>query len=81
MMKKNLKTIGVYLVFGLALLMFFAALQPAIAQVGPGGGGNPCPGGEPCDPENVPISGIEWLLAAGGLLGIRMARKRFKQQT
>lgn len=32
--------------------------------------GDPCPGGPPCDPD-VPITGIEWLLAAGAALGVK----------
>ena len=79
-MMKTFKVTGTYLIFALALLLVFAALQPAIAQVGPGGGGNPCPGGEPCDPENVPITGIEWLLLGGGVFGMRMIRRKFKNQ-
>lgn len=74
-MMKNFKRTGFYLLLALAVLMLFASLQPAMGQ--PGGGGDPCPGGPPCDPD-VPITGLEWLLAAGGALGIRAisARKR-----
>lgn len=53
-----------------ALLIVAGISYPAFSQVGPGGGGNPCPGGPPCDPE-VPIAGIEWLLIIGGLFGFR----------
>jgi hypothetical protein len=70
-MMKSFKRIGVYLIFTLALLMIFASLQ---AQPG---GGDPCPGGPPCNPD-VPITGIEWLLVAGAAFGIRRltAKKR-----
>jgi hypothetical protein len=50
------------LVFALVILVF-----PVYAQ--PGGGGNPCPF-PPCNPD-VPISGIEVLLVAGGVLGVK----------
>jgi hypothetical protein len=70
-MMKNFKTIGVYLIFTLALLMIFASLQ---AQPG---GGDPCPGGTPCNPD-VPITGIEWLVVAGAALGIRKIAARKK---
>lgn len=36
------------------------------------------PGGG-SDPDAVPISGIEWLLVAGGMLGARNIYKRFKK--
>jgi hypothetical protein len=74
-MIKRFNTIGIFLVFSFALLLVFATLQPAMAQ--PGGGTNPCPGGEPCDPD-IPISGIEWLLVAGGLYGARMVKRKLK---
>ena len=61
-----------------ALLIVAGYSYPLLAQVGPGGGGNPCPGGEPCDPE-VPIAGIEWLLLAGGLFGFRGIYKKFRK--
>ncbi len=53
-------------VFSFAIL-FFLAVYPAMSQ--PGGGG-------PGDPD-VPITGIEILLVAGGLLG---ARKLFNSK-
>lgn len=36
------------------------------------------PGGG-TDPDAVPISGIEWLLVTGGILGVRSIYKRFKR--
>ena len=50
-------------ILSLAILLFLA-LQVSKAQ--PGGGG-PGGGGDP----DVPITGIELLLVAGGLLGVR----------
>jgi hypothetical protein len=35
------------------------------------------PGGDP-PPATIPISGIEWLLVAGGLYGARMVKRRMK---
>ena len=49
------------------LLVMSALTFTAWAQ--PGGGGNPCPGGPPCDPE-VPITGVELLIGAGAVYGI-----------
>lgn len=73
MMMKNFRTIGGYFIFSLALFLVFAAIQPASAQPP----GDPCPGGPPCDPD-VPITGIEWLLVAGGLFGVRMVKRKLK---
>lgn len=51
-----------------ALIAFaFLVLTSTITWAQPG---NPCPGGPPCDPD-VPITGIEWLIAAGGALGLK----------
>lgn len=63
----------------IALLILGGMSHQAFSQVGPGGGGNPCPGGPPCDPE-VPIAGIEWLLLIGGLFGFRRIFRRAKQE-
>lgn len=58
-----------------AALMIMGTVIPAFSQ--PGDGENPCPGGPPCNPE-VPIAGIEWLLAIGGLFGFRKVYRRFR---
>jgi len=51
-----------------ALITFiFVLLLSLVAWAQPG---DPCPGGLPCDPD-VPITGIEWLFAAGAALGIK----------
>lgn len=50
-------------VFSLAAILFFAIF---LAKAQPGGGG---PGGG--DDPDVPITGIEILLVAGGFLGVR----------
>jgi len=50
-------------IFSLAAILFFATF---IAKAQPGGGG-PGGGGDP----DVPITGIEILLVAGGVLGFR----------
>jgi hypothetical protein len=57
--------------------VILVGIQPIYAQ--PGGGGNPCPGGPPCDPD-VPISGIEILLFLGGALGLRKYFSSRKKQ-
>jgi hypothetical protein len=74
-MKKFFANFFFLLCIVIALLILGGTISPAFSQVGPGGGGNPCPGGEPCDPE-VPIAGIEWLLVIGGLFGFRRIFKR-----
>ena len=54
------------------VLFCFVFFVPLIGytQIGdPGGGEDP----------GVPISGIEWLLAAGGILGARKVLQRFKK--
>ena len=66
---------SLYKVLFLALFVFFAAL--AWAQPNPPG--DPCPGGPPCNPD-VPITGIEWLIAAGGALGIKFLRDSRKSR-
>lgn len=50
-----------------ALITFIFIILSSIAWAQPG---DPCPGGPPCDPD-VPITGIEWLLAAGAALGMK----------
>lgn len=73
-MSRNLRNLLLLILLLVSFMTLIGSLQPIYAQ--PGGGGNPCPGGPPCNP-NVPISGIEILLAAGGVLGI----KRFLKLT
>jgi len=67
MMRKYWKSFLLFLGITIVLIILVGSIQPLWAQ--PGGGGNPCPF-PPCNPD-VPISGIEILLALGGILGIR----------
>jgi hypothetical protein len=57
-------------------LLFFLSCGLSFGQPDPppppGGGGNP---------GNVPITGIEWLLLGGGILGARKAYVNFKKRT
>jgi hypothetical protein len=55
-----------HLVFFLLVITLVILVIPVYAQPG---GGNPCPF-PPCNPD-VPISGIEVLLVAGGVLGVK----------
>jgi hypothetical protein len=66
----------------LAFTVLVFSVAFVVAQPGgggpPGGGGGggkgpPC-GTPPCNP--VPITGIEYLLGAGALIGVRYLRKR-----
>ena len=61
----------------IAIIMVTAPLFPVLAQVIPPPAQDPCPGGEPCDPD-VPITGIEWLLVAGGLFGARKIYRKIR---
>ena len=54
-------------VYRIVIFIGFSLLTGLIASAQPG---DPCPGGPPCDPD-VPITGIELLLAMGGFLGLR----------
>jgi hypothetical protein len=65
MIRKYWNTISLFLLLTLAIVILLGALQPAWAQPP----GDPCPF-PPCNPD-VPISGIEILLAIGGFLGFR----------
>lgn len=47
-------------------------LLPLLAVAQPGGN----PGG---DPDKVPLTGIEWLLLAGGALGASRIYKKFRE--
>lgn len=64
-MSQKLRSLFVFLLLVITVAILVG--QPAFAQ--PGGGGNPCPF-PPCNPD-VPISGIEILLVAGGVLGVK----------
>jgi len=66
-MSKDLKSCVVFFLLAITIMVLMGSTQSVYAQ--PGGGGNPCPF-PPCNPD-VPISGIEILLAAGGLLGAK----------
>jgi hypothetical protein len=65
-MMKYWKNLSLFFLVLVAIVILVGPIQTVWAQPP----GDPCPGGPPCDPE-VPISGIEILLALGGLLGIR----------
>jgi hypothetical protein len=78
MMKRFLEHSMFFFCITIAVLIVVGISYPAFSQIPPGGGGNPCPGGEPCDPE-VPIAGIEWLIIAGGMLGFRKIYRKFQK--
>lgn len=78
MIRRSFKGIVLPLVLVITSVIAVGNIQPAYAQTGPGGG-DPCPGGPPCNPD-VPISGVEWLLLIGGIFGARMVRKTIKKQ-
>jgi hypothetical protein len=46
------------------LIILFIIVLPVIVEAQPGGGGSP-------GDNNVPITGIEWILGAGAFLGAR----------
>lgn len=52
------------------VLLCVVSSVPCFSQVGDPGGGT--------DPD-VPISGIEWLLVGGGILGMRKIFRRLKK--
>ncbi len=78
MTKTFLLNFFVFFCVVMAIVIITGMTLPAFAQIG---GGNPCPGGEPCNPEDVPISGIEWLLVVGGLFGFRKIYHKFKRSS
>lgn len=55
------------------LMAFWAVSQPGGGRPPGGGGGGPCPN-PPCNP--VPVTGIEWILGAGALLGASKLRRK-----
>ena len=59
-----------YIGFALSIVL----ATGCFAQVDP-----PPPGGDPPDPR-VPISGIEWLLIGGGIMGARKIYKNIKKK-
>lgn len=67
-MAKHVKHLLIFSLLVISLVILVGSVQPVYSQPGPPG--DPCPGGPPCNPD-VPISGIEILLAAGGLAGMR----------
>ncbi|MFZ2905794.1 MAG: hypothetical protein WAZ98_06300 [Cyclobacteriaceae bacterium] len=77
-MTHKFRTLLVFFLLVLTVVVLVVSTQPVYAQ--PGGGGDPCPF-PPCNPD-VPISGIEILLAAGGVFGVKKilgAMKRSKK--
>jgi hypothetical protein len=71
---------------GLFLLMLFFVLAGTLYAQGPGGGGldNPTEGGGPGgdlggDPDLVPISGLEYLLAGAVMYGAKKAYGKKKK--
>lgn len=73
MIKKSLTNIFLSLLFTVTSIIFVGSLQqPAYAQP------DPCPN-PPCDGD-VPISGIEWLLLAGGLFGAKKIQEAYKKR-
>jgi hypothetical protein len=63
---------GIYCGFIVSMFLSIACFAQPPAETTP-------PGGDPPDPR-VPISGIEWLLIGGGLLGARKAYAAFKKK-
>jgi hypothetical protein len=60
---------------GLLIFMIFVCFcTVGFAQPGP----NDPPGGNPF---GVPLSGIEWLLVSGALLGLKKIHKNYKGRT
>lgn len=66
----------VFLLLIVAIIVLVGSVQPVMAQP-PGGGGNPCPF-PPCNPD-VPISGIEFLIAGGAMYGMRRIMSTWKK--
>lgn len=55
-------------------LIFVESIPPAYGQP------DICPSGN-CDGDTAPITGIEWLLVAGGILGARKVHKNFRSRS
>jgi hypothetical protein len=70
--KKNF-IVTILLVFVLGIIL---SSLPLYAQP-PGGGTDPCPGGPPCNPD-VPITGIEYLVIGGMVMGAKSLISRLK---
>jgi hypothetical protein len=68
MIRQSWKRISLSFLLSLAIVVL-VGLEPVGAQPPGGGGGGPCPF-PPCNPD-VPITGIEFLLGGGALLGVR----------
>ena len=64
------------MVFAVVTLALLVSTVPALAQPG---GGNPCPGGPPCNP-HVPITGIEYLIGGGAIIGARALLRKMKRK-
>lgn len=56
------------------VVIVFGSLTTSQLAAQPGGGGSPGGGGPP-----VPISGIEWILGAGALLGAKKLYRNRKR--
>lgn len=73
-MSRNVKSLLVFFLLVITMVILVGSLQPVYGQ--PGGGGDPCPF-PPCNPD-VPISGIEFLIGLGVAYGIRKLNNRKK---
>lgn len=71
-MSRNLKSLFVFFLLVITVIILVGSLQPIYAQPG----GDPCPF-PPCNPD-VPITGIEFLIGLGGAYGIRKLYSRRK---
>jgi hypothetical protein len=71
MMKKLLRNLLFLTLLVATSVIFIGSIQPVYAQP------DPCPT-PPCDNE-VPVSGIEWLILFGGLFGAKKIYSNFKK--
>jgi|GEM_PF-784364 hypothetical protein len=72
-MSRNLKSLFVFFLLVITVVMLVGSTQPVYAQILPP---DPCPF-PPCNPD-VPISGIEFLIGLGAAYGIRKLNSRRK---
>ncbi len=66
MIRKYWNNVSLFFLLTLVIVILLGSMQAVFAQPP----GDPCPGGPPCNPD-VPITGIEWLIALGAMLGIK----------